>query len=102
MSSFPLPIPEMVVCPRFSVELRARGLDDPGPVREVGLDLRCEFLRSVSHRLDSVPRQALEEIRPLDHGDRVVVALFYDLARGARRRHEAVAGGDVEAGQGLG
>ncbi len=33
-----------------SVELRARGLDDPGPVREVGLDLRGELFRRVSHR----------------------------------------------------
>src|SRR5205814_8011875 len=57
------------------VELGICRLDDLRPVREVGLDLRREFFRRVSHRLDSVPVQALEEIRPLDDGDGVVVDL---------------------------
>src|SRR5260221_11634935 len=86
----------------ISVELRARGLDDAAPAREVALDLGGELLRRIGNRLDAVAVQPLEEIRAADDGDRVVVDLLHDVARRSRGRHEAVPGGDVEAGERFG
>src|ERR1700704_5006047 len=94
-----LPIRKMVVCPRFSVEFCARGLDDLAHLCDIGLDLRRELFGRVRDGLDSVPVQALEEIRPPDDRDRVVVDLFHDLAGCTYGRHKAVPGLDVETGQ---
>src|SRR5882724_9563407 len=71
---------------RISVELRAGGLHELRPAREVGLDLRAELLGRVRDRLDAVAVEPLQEIRPADDGDRIVVDLFHDLARRPRRR----------------
>src|SRR5689334_11435836 len=69
----------------MSIELRAGGLHDLRPAREVGLDLGGEFLGRVGDRVDAVPVQALEEIRATDDRDRIVVHLLHDLARRSRR-----------------
>src|SRR6516162_6589400 len=79
----------------MSLGLHARGLDDLFPAADVALDLGREFLGRVADRLDAVAVQALKEICAVDDRDRVVVDLLHDLARRARRRQEAVPGGDV-------
>src|SRR6266581_1338983 len=81
-----------------SIEFRAGGLDDLRPPGEIGFDLRGEFLGRVADRIDAVAVQSLEEIRPLDDGDRIVVHPLHDLARGARGREKSIPGGDVETG----
>src|SRR6267143_5190917 len=99
MSTLSPSIRKMVVCPRFSVEFCARGLDDLAHLCDIGLDLRRELFGRVRDGLDSVPVQAIEEIRPPDDRDGVVAALFHELARRARGGPEAVAGLDVETGK---
>src|SRR5882672_8561734 len=69
----------------MSVQFRTGRLDDFLPAGEVALDLGAELLGRVRHGLDAVLVQALEEIRAADHGDRVVVDFFDDLARRPRR-----------------
>src|SRR5258705_2887452 len=96
MSMLSPSIRKMVVCPRFSVEFRARGLNDLAHLGDIGLDLRRELLGRVRDGLDSILVQALEEIRPPDDRDRVVVDLFHDLPRRARGGHEAIPCLDVE------
>src|SRR6267143_3848330 len=102
MSTLSPSIRKMVVCPRFSVEFCARGLDDLAHLCDIGLDLRRELLGRVRDGLDSVLVQALEEIRPPDDRDRVVVDLFHDLSGCTYGRHKAVPGLDVETGKRFG
>src|SRR5260221_882031 len=102
MSMLSPSIRKMVVCPRFSVEFGTRGLDDLAHLCDIGLDLRRELLGRVRDGLDSIFVQALEEIRPPDDRDRVVVNLLHYVTRHACRGHKAVPGLDVETGKRFG
>src|SRR5258708_18174240 len=84
------------------VELGTRGLNDLAHLCDIGFDLRRELLGRVRDGLDSIFVQALEEIRPPDDRDRVVVNLLHYVTRHACRGHKAVPGLDVETGKRFG
>ena len=52
-----------------SVDFDCGFRDDAPPFGDLASNVSCEFFRRVRDGLDSVPVQALEEIRPLDDRD---------------------------------
>jgi hypothetical protein len=104
----------MMTLLRASIDADARGLDDLGPVRDLGLDVGCIFLRRIGDRLEADRveplshlglRKALGDLalQPVD--DRLRCAGWHDyagervrlLVGDARSRHCRYVGDDLRA-----